>query len=130
MIADPIVQTGSLAMIGVLITRVALRHHPTLRLAAQVGFFAALTILLLYHGIEPYEAGPPTATILQRVFVGFAKLIWWMNAAWALVSFVRVFLIFERQPREGRLIQDLVVGMIYLGAALSVVAYVFAVPVG
>ncbi|WP_158811883.1 cyclic nucleotide-binding domain-containing protein [Beijerinckia sp. L45] len=130
MIADPIVQTGSLAMIGVLITRVALRHHPSLRLAAQVGFFTALTILLLYHGIEPYEAGPPGATILQRVFVGFAKLIWWMNAAWALVSFVRVFLIFERQPREGRLIQDLVVGMIYLGAALSVVAYVFAVPVG
>jgi CRP-like cAMP-binding protein len=41
-----------------------------------------------------------------------------------------VFLIFERRPREGRLIQDLVVGLIYLGAALSVVAYVFSAPVG
>jgi hypothetical protein len=31
---------------------------------------------------------------------------------------------------KGRLIQDLVVGLIYLGAALSVVAYVFSAPVG
>jgi small-conductance mechanosensitive channel len=41
-----------------------------------------------------------------------------------------VFLIFERRPREGRLIQDLVVGLIYLSCALSVVAYVFSAPVG
>ena len=47
-----------------------------------------------------------------------------------LTGFTRVFLIFERRPREGRLIQDLVVGVIYLGAALSVVAYVFNAPVG
>ena len=43
---------------------------------------------------------------------------------------MRVFLIFERQPREGRLLQDLVVGIIYVGAFLSVVAYVFNAPVG
>src|SRR5262249_7450265 len=34
------------------------------------------------------------------------------------------------KPREGRLLQDLVVGVIYLGAGLSIVAYVFSVPVG
>jgi len=32
--------------------------------------------------------------------------------------------------RPGRLLQDLVVGIIYLGASLSVIAYVFRVPVG
>src|SRR6201986_417367 len=47
-----------------------------------------------------------------------------------MTSCARVFLIFERRPREGRLIQDLVVGMIYLGCFLSVVAYVFSAPVG
>ena len=47
-----------------------------------------------------------------------------------LTGCARVFLIFERRPREGRLIQDLIVGVIYLGAALSVVAYVFNAPVG
>lgn len=130
MVADPIVQIGSLAVIGTLVTRTALRGHPTWRLVGQVAFFAALTALLLYYGIVPYEPGPSEASILQQIFVGLAKIIWWMNAAWALISFVRVFLIFERRPREGRLLQDLVVGMIYVGAVLSVIANVFSVPVG
>jgi len=42
-----------------------------------------------------------------------AKIIWWINAAWVLTGFTRVFLIFERGAR-GRLVQDLVVGLIYL----------------
>ena len=127
---DPIVQTGVLAVVGALVTRILLRDHPTRRLVGQLVFFVALTALLLYHGIVPYEPGPPNASMLQRVFVGLAKVVWWINAAWSLISVVRVFLIFERQPREGRLLQDLVVGVIYVGAILSVIAYVFNAPVG
>jgi small-conductance mechanosensitive channel len=59
-----------------------------------------------------------------------AKIFWWVNAAWVLISFTRIFLIFERRPHESRLMQDVVVGVIYLGAVLSVFAYVFDVPVG
>ena len=129
-IADPIVQTGVLAVIGAVVTRVLLRQHPTRRLIGQLVFFGALTALLLYHGIVPYQPGPPTASTLQRVFVGLSKVVWWTNAAWSLISIVRVFLIFEQQPREGRLLQDLVVGIIYVSALLSVVAYVFDAPVG
>src|SRR5262249_35095888 len=62
--------------------------------------------------------------------IGIAKIVWWLNVAWALIGFARVFLIFERRPREGRFIQDLVVGIIYLGVVLSVVANVFSLPVG
>lgn len=130
LITDPIIQAGSLAAAGALVSRVALRNNPRLHLIFQVSFFAVLTALLLYHGIVPYEAGPPTASAVQKVFIGIAKIIWWINAAWALVGFARVFLIFERRPREGRLIQDLVVGIIYLGAVLSVVSTVFSLPVG
>lgn len=129
-IADPFVQTGLLATVGAIVTRVLLRRHPRRRLVGQLAFFAALTALLLYHGIVPYESGPVNASIVQRIFLGIAKVIWWTNAAWSLIGIVRVFLIFERQPREGRLLQDLVVGVIYGGAILSVVAYVFNAPVG
>jgi len=129
-IGDPFVQTGVLAVIGAVVTRIVLRHHPTRRLVGQLAFFAALTVLLLYHNIVPYQPGPETASNLQRVFVGLAKVVWWTNAAWSLISIVRVFLIFEQQPREGRLLQDLVVGIIYVSALLSVVAYVFDAPVG
>lgn len=129
-IADPFIQTGVLALLGALVTRFLLRNRPTSRLVGQLAFFAALSALLLYHDIVPYQPGPPTASNLQRVFVGLAKVVWWTNAAWSLISVVRVFLIFERQPREGRLLQDLVVGIIYVSAILSVIAYVFNAPVG
>ncbi|HMG49124.1 MAG TPA: mechanosensitive ion channel family protein [Inquilinus sp.] len=129
-IGDPFVQTGVLAVVGALVTRVLLRHHPTRRLVGQLAFFAALTALLLYHDIVPYQPGPATASYLQRVFVGLAKVVWWTNAAWSLISIVRVFLILEQQPREGRLLQDLIVGIIYVSAILSVIAYVFNAPVG
>ncbi|MDR6759426.1 small-conductance mechanosensitive channel [Mycoplana sp. BE70] len=129
-IVDPIVQTGILAAVGALITRVLLRHHPKRRLIGQLGFFLALTALLLYHGIIPYKSGPSGAPVLQRVSIAIAKIIWWTNAAWSLISIVRVFLIIERQPNEVRLLQDLIVGVIYVGAILSVIAYVFDAPVG
>ena len=57
-------------------------------------------------------------------------MLWWLHLAWALIGFVRIYLVFERQPREARLLQDLVVGVVYVGMLLSILAFVFAVPVG
>jgi small-conductance mechanosensitive channel/CRP-like cAMP-binding protein len=128
--ADPFVQTGVLAVVGALITRLLLRHYPARRLVFQFAFFVALTVLLYHHDIVPYEIAPDTTPAFERIFVALAKIIWWVNAAWVLTGFTRVFLIFERRPREGRLLQDLIVGIIYLSAGLSVVAYVFSAPVG
>jgi small-conductance mechanosensitive channel len=129
-IANPFVQTGVLAVLGALVTHVLLRSYPTHRLIFQSAFFLALTLLLYHHGIVPYEVAADSTPTFERFFLALAKIIWWVNGAWVLIGFTRVFLIFERRPREGRLIQDLVVGIIYLGAALSVVAYVFSAPVG
>jgi small-conductance mechanosensitive channel/CRP-like cAMP-binding protein len=127
---DPFVQTGVLAVVGALITRVLLRKYPARGLAFQLAFFLALTALLYHYSIVPYEIAPDSTPAYERIFLAVAKIIWWINAAWVLTGFTRVFLIFERRPREGRLLQDLVVGLIYLSAALSVMAYVFSVPVG
>jgi small-conductance mechanosensitive channel len=130
LLADPVVQFCVLVVVGTFISRILLRRNRSGRLIGQVAFFAALTALMLYHGIVPYEPSPPQQTMTLRVFTGFAKIVWWVNAAWVLIAFVRLFLIFERIPREGRLLQDLIVGIIYLGAALSVVSDVFGAPVG
>ena len=127
---DPFALTAAFAVIGGLVTYATLRNHPIRRLVGQLVFLAALTALLLYHRIIPYSPGPTNASDFQRAFIGLAKFIWWMNAAGSLVSVVRVFLILEHAPREGRLIQDLVVGVIYVGAFLSVIAYVFNAPIG
>jgi small-conductance mechanosensitive channel/CRP-like cAMP-binding protein len=127
---DPLVQAGVLAGVGALITRVLLRKYPAWRLLVQLIFFLALSALLLRGRIVPWEVAPADTPVIERVFVALAKVVWWINAAWLLTGSARVFLILERRPRESRLIQDLIVGTIYVGAALSVVAYVFSAPVG
>ncbi len=127
---DPSVQIGITAVVGVVLTHIAIGNHPKRRIVGHLLFFAALTAVMLQHGVVPYGPSPIAASLLQRSFLGLAKIIWWANAAWSLIGFVRVFLIFEKQPREGRLMQDLVVGIIYVGAILSVIAYVFDAPVG
>jgi small-conductance mechanosensitive channel/CRP-like cAMP-binding protein len=128
--ADPITQFCLLIVAGTLISRFALRGRRAGRLIGQTAFFVALTGLLLYNGITPYAPSPAESDVTRRIFIGFAKVVWWVNGAWVLVAFVRLFLIFERKPREGRLLQDLIVGVIYLGAALSVISDVFGVPIG
>jgi len=54
---------------------------------------------------------------------------WWLGAAWFSVSILRAVLVFERRPREGKLLQDIVAGLIYLGAIFAIVDYVFELPV-
>ena len=126
---DPLVQTGVLAVIGAVITRILLRKYPAWSLFVQLVFVVALTALLLGAHVVPWEVAPVDTPVVERVFVALAKIVWWTNVAWVLAGCARVFLILERHPRESRLVQDLIVGVIYVGAALSVVAYVFSAPV-
>ncbi len=130
MMASPIIHAGWVALAGVIVTRALVRHHSFLKLIAQITFFIALTGILLANDILPYDVDPGRGSAAETVILGLVKIVWWMNVAWALVAFVRLFLVFEHTPREARLIQDIVVGLIYLGTALSIVAFVFGVPVG
>jgi len=127
---DPLVQAGVLAVVGVVITRILLRKYPAWRLLVQLVFLVPLTALLLHAHIVPWEVAPSDTPVVERVFIALAKIVWWVNAAWLMTGSARVFLILERRPRESRLMQDLIVGVIYVSAALSVVAYVFSAPVG
>ncbi|BAF87640.1 putative mechanosensitive ion channel protein [Azorhizobium caulinodans ORS 571] len=130
LIADPMVPTAVAALAVALGLRLALRDRPWPHLIGQVALLTLLTALLTSEGIVPYEAGAQAPPSLHGGFMSLAKVVWWSSAALCLAGFVRMFLIFERRPREGRLLQDLLVGVIYVGAALSVVADVFSVPVG
>lgn len=129
-LTDPITQFCILVAAGLSLNLIVLRGHRTLRLVCHVAFFALLTAILLSHGIEPYTSDSTGEDMSHRIFIGAAKALWWIAGAMVLVSSVRLFLIFEHKPREVRLLQDLVVGIIYLGAGLSIISYVFAVPVG
>ncbi|WP_292463927.1 mechanosensitive ion channel family protein [Mesorhizobium sp.] len=78
----------------------------------------------------PYEPTRGNETAAGAILVGSAKVLWWAHLAWALIGFVRMYLVFERKPREARLLQDLVVGMVYVAMLLSILAFVFDAPIG
>ncbi|WP_168879155.1 mechanosensitive ion channel family protein [Rhizobium sp. P28RR-XV] len=126
---DPITQFLLLVAIVAGAHRLVQRHR-AVRFAIDVAFFVTLTAILLMNGVAPYSETLTSSDLWHRLFYGLAKTIWWLGGAMMLVSSIRLFLIFERRPREARFLQDLIAGIIYVGAALSVVAYVFSVPVG
>lgn len=127
---SPAIQFAILVVADVLVGLALFRGRPSARLAGHVCFFVLLTALLVFHGIEPFDPHTVANNIPDRVFIAVAKTVWWVGGAMVLVSLVRLFQGFAKRSREGRLLQDVAVGLIYLGAALSVVSYVFDVPVG
>jgi small-conductance mechanosensitive channel len=128
-VQDPVAQFAALVALA-LIARFLARGHSATRFSANVVFFALLTVLLVANRVAPWNGDTTAEDLTHHIFIGLAKATWWIGGAMTLVSGVRLLLIFERKPREGRLIQDLLVGLIYSGAALAVIAFVFSLPVG
>ena len=95
----------------------------------RVIFLVILTIVLLRAGIVPYQPLTLTGVPLQDAVHAILKIAWWLWAAWFVVGFLRVFVVTEHRPREGKLIQDLLAGVVYLSAILAITAYVFDLPI-
>jgi small-conductance mechanosensitive channel len=115
---------------GIVIWHVTPARYANARLIVQIVIFVTMTAILLSGDIVPYEPSREAAMSGEAILVGAAKLLWWLHLAWALIGFVRIYLVIERKPREARLLQDLVVGAVYVGMLLSVLAFVFDAPIG
>ncbi|MET3580353.1 small-conductance mechanosensitive channel/CRP-like cAMP-binding protein [Mesorhizobium robiniae] len=115
---------------GIVVWHVIPRRLSTTRLIVQIAFFLTMSVLLLDRAVIPYEPTRGNETTAGAILVGSAKVLWWVHLAWALIGFVRIYLVFERKPREARLLQDLVVGIVYVGMLLCILAFVFGAPVG
>jgi small-conductance mechanosensitive channel len=115
---------------GIIVWHLIPGRRANARLIVQIAFFLAMSALLLDGQIVPYESPSGTETSGGAILGGAAKLLWWIHLAWALIGFVRIYLVIEGKPREARLLQDLVVGIVYVSTFLSILAFVFAVPIG
>ena len=89
----------------------------------------ALTIVLLEADIVPYRPPVWTGAPLHDGVHGALEIAWWLWAAWFLVGVLRAFIVTEHRPREGKLIQDLLAGLVYLAAVFAIIAYVFDLPI-
>jgi small-conductance mechanosensitive channel/CRP-like cAMP-binding protein len=94
----------------------------------QLAGFVTVTGLLLAGGVVPYRPGIVSSERM-RLFVSGLEIIWWLGAAWLTVGFLRAFVVLGRQPRESKLVQDILAGLVYLAATFAIIAYVFDLPV-
>jgi small-conductance mechanosensitive channel/CRP-like cAMP-binding protein len=128
-IGDPLVVAVFLLVLGTVSARLLFKGHPIGRAFTRLFFFTLLTLVLLRGDVVPYEALRPAPTAFQDVLGAGLKIAWWLWAAWLLVGFLRTILIFERRPRDAKLLQDIIAGVIYLAAFFAIIAYVFNLPI-
>ena len=127
--SDPSLVAWALFAVGGTSIHFMFRRHPLPRALARVVFLVILTFVLLSTGIVPFEPLASTGVPFRDAVHAVLKIAWWFWAAWFVVGFLRVFVVTEHRPREGKLIQDLLAGLVYLAAFCAVIAYVFDLPV-
>ena len=126
---DPLVVALFLFSLAGLLAHYLFQRHPLGRAIVRVIFLIILTIVLLYAGVVPYEPSTRTGVPLQDAAHAALKIAWWLWTAWFIVGFLRAFVVAEHRPREAKLVQDLLAGLIYLAAVFAIIAYVFDLPV-
>jgi small-conductance mechanosensitive channel/CRP-like cAMP-binding protein len=124
---DPVIVTlCAFSFLG-LAAHFLFRRHPLGRALVRVVFLGVLTIVLLHAGIVPYQPLVLTGAPLEDVAHAALKIAWWALAAWFVVGVLRVFV--AHRPHEGKLVQDLLAGLVYLAALFAIISYVFNLPI-
>ncbi|MHC2331687.1 mechanosensitive ion channel family protein [Bradyrhizobium sp. USDA 4454] len=126
----PLVLTNILGIAGIVVWHVQGSNRPTGRLIAQILFFVGTSLVLYQGGISPHRVDGAHLRGFGALLSISARILWWTHLAWAIIGLVHIYMLLNRRPREAHLIQDMAVGVIYLGVALSIIGFVFGVPVG
>jgi small-conductance mechanosensitive channel/CRP-like cAMP-binding protein len=129
LLTDPLTLAGVVIVGGYFGARFWRTRNARVHFLVQLLVFAVLTGFLLSGGVTPYRPMPAVGSPLRRLFEAGLEIVWWLAGAWLAVGFTRAFIVLGRQPRESRLVQDLLAALIYLAAVFAIVAYVLDLPV-
>ncbi|HUN42493.1 MAG TPA: mechanosensitive ion channel family protein [Acetobacteraceae bacterium] len=125
----------SLALASVLMLATALdtrfdRKRPLwLRLVIRVTVFGAATWFMRRAIGSPVTPHLRAATTGEQIWMQLAEIGWWILGARVAVDIVRLVVVLENQPRETKIVSDLVAGAIYTATILSVFNFVFGVAI-
>ncbi|OIS94868.1 mechanosensitive ion channel family protein [Brucella cytisi] len=129
-VTAPLLWLAVIGIVGMIVWKLIGPRRSNLRLVVQIAFFAAMTSIIIFRNVPLSQAGDAGFNNASTILIAFAQILWWLHLSWAVIGFVRIFLVLEGRPREARLLQDIVVGAVYTFASLSALAFVFGVPVG
>jgi small-conductance mechanosensitive channel len=126
----PLILLNLLGVAGICVWHLQGRSRPTGRLIVQFLFFAGMSLILFVAETSPYgrdDIDAPNAVVLLSRLAG---VLWWTHLAWTVIGFIHIYVRLNHKPREAHLIQDMAIGVIYLGASLSAIRFVFGMPLG
>src|SRR5882757_2871308 len=126
----PLILLNVLGISGICVWHLQSRDSPTSRLIVQILFFASMCLVLFIAGIPPNRADDIHTGAFAVLLAKLAGVLWWTHLAWTVIGFIHIYVRLNHKPREAHLIQDMAVAVIYLGATLSVVRFVFGMPLG
>lgn len=126
----PLLLMNLLGLAGIIIWHLQGRNRPTARLIVQIVFFAAMTAVLGFSRLLPYRVDEPYLNDVPTVLGMSGRVLWWTHLAWSVIGFVRIYIVLDRRPQQARLLQDLIVAVVYLSVVLSILAFVFGAPIG
>jgi hypothetical protein len=109
-VTNPLFLAGVVIVAGFVGTRYWQPRSSLAYFVIQLAGFVTVTGLLLAGGVVPYRPGV-VGSERVRLFVSGLEIIWWLGAAWLTVGFLRAFVVLGRQPRESKLVQDLLAGL-------------------
>ena len=127
LLASPLFQIVALGVAGIVVWHLQGRTRPNARLFVQIAFFALMTAILLVSGISPLKFEPLREGGAMLIA---AKTLWWVHLAWSVIGFIRIYIVLDGRPHEARLLQDLIIAIIYLAVTLSILAFVFDFAIG
>ncbi|WJR66360.1 mechanosensitive ion channel family protein [Neorhizobium sp. CSC1952] len=123
-----VIATVVLGVAGIIVWHFQGRNRPTGRLLAQIICFLGMSLTIHLADVVPFRFEAPHFDENSALVVS-AKILWWTHLSWATIGFVRIYIVLDRRPREARLVQDLLVAIVYLGVFLSILAFVFGAPI-
>jgi len=126
----PLILLNVLGIAGIFVWHLQGRSRPTSRLIVQILFFASMSLVLFLAGIPPNRADDIHTRACAVLLAKLAGILWWTHLAWTVIGFIHIYVKLNHKPREAHLIQDMAVAVIYLGAALSIIRFVFGMPLG
>jgi small-conductance mechanosensitive channel len=125
-----LVLVNLLGIAGIVVWHLQGSNRPTGRLIVQILFFTNMSLVLYLGGIAPHRPDGIYTQGFGALLSKSARILWWTHLAWTVIGFIQIYVRLNRKPREAHLIQDMAIAVIYLGVALSVIGFVFGMPVG